>query len=88
MKKIFLLQMVAGILTIIFLIIGISYLFNVGGDAIDSYNRKDELYKSHLNESYRLDDKQYKIINYSIANETYTLSNGTIINSYLINDNE
>lgn len=56
----------------------------IGGMVIDAVDDEADSYKAHIGEVYVLDGDSLKIIDYSMINETYTLSNGVEVNKALI----
>jgi hypothetical protein len=86
MKKMFITTIIGSIISAGVVVAIVMLILNFAQDGLDTYNKQEVIYKSHLNENYDLNGKTYKIINYSVTNETYTLSNGIKINANIINE--
>jgi hypothetical protein len=86
MKKMFITTIIGSIISAGIVVVIVMLILNFAQDGLDTYQKQEVIYKSHLNENYDLNGKTYKIINYSVTNETYTLSNGIKINANIINE--
>jgi len=63
------------------LVFMLSSMLSKAGDQI---NRESEKYKKHIGEKFILDNDTLTIVDYSLLNETFILSNKTEVNSKLI----
>jgi hypothetical protein len=54
------------------------------GGAIDAVNSEAEVYKEYIGKKYLYEGDTVLVIDYSLFNDTYTLSNGVKVNSALI----
>lgn len=66
-------------------IVAISYLLKIPtGDILERIDQEEDKYKNHIGEYYILDKDTLTIVDYSIFNKTFTLSNGVKLSYTLI----
>jgi len=80
------LMLLLGILAMAYLVHSCSKgMMSTADEVNETYTIDKALYDSNLGKEYVLNNDTLKIIDYSMWNKTYTLSNGVKINSKLIN---
>jgi len=66
-------------------VIAVVYLLNSAGtDITKRLNTKENKYKKHIGEKYMMDKDTLAIVDYSIWEENFTLSDGRKVNYVLI----
>ena len=69
----------------LFSVLGYALLITVASNLVSNEVEKTQnSYEKHIGETYVLEGDTLKVIDYSVINGTYTLSNGVEINKVLI----
>jgi len=83
-KNIFIPAVILMIIIFLLLMVSIKFLFNIGSKIQEDANMQIIEMKSHIGDTTIIKEDTLIIIDYSIIDDTYTLSNGIKINKSFI----